>query len=715
MAQLIFDAANKPVNILTSELMNALEGELTKLQTRNDLEGLIVCSAKPKSFIVGADIGEIAAVTDPEEGYQLARKGQRIFHMLSQLPIPTVAAINGTCLGGGLELALACRYRVASDIDQLSLGLPEVRLGIIPGFGGTQRLPRLIGLSKALELILTGRTLNAIQAKRLGLVDEIADPEFLLELAKVMLQTKPKRRRPRQPLLLRFLEGQKFGRQIIGNKARERLLVTAGEHYPAPLLAIKVVLHGLNLPLEEAFDFEARMCGKLIITEVCKNLIHIYELTEGAKKLGKRQQDLSRSIRKAALFGAGTMGGDIAMLFARQGITVRLGDISAKPIGQALNRIATSLERSVRTRRLKKTVAAQQLERIHPTVIKHGKWGFANVDILLEAVVEEIAIKQSLLAELESLTKPECIFATNTSSLSVGAIADALQRPERLVGMHFFNPATKMPLVEIIAGKRSSSDAVWTAYQLALRLKKHPVIVKDRPGFLVNRLLTLYVTEAIALLREGYSIADVDAALVAFGMPLGPFELMDVIGIDICHKAEQNLINGLGSHRFEATELLRKMVEQKLLGKKVKKGFYLYERGKKRGVHAKVSRLLENREAAAEPKLQGAKWIWQRLILAMLNEAAYCLNERVVETPAQIDLAMVMGAGFPPFRGGLMQYAAALDKHRLQESFARLQQECGERFAMHPDLNHFLKQTRNHGKVWIATDFDAPLDPETFT
>ena len=693
IACLTFDLPDKSVNVLSTAVMEELEGLLRSLSARNDISGVILASAKKNNFIAGANVEEIESLTDQDEAYTLASRGQRIFQMIADLPFPSAAAINGTCLGGGLEMALACSYRVAADASAVSIGLPEIRLGIIPGFGGTQRLPKIIGLSNAFDLIMTGKRVSARKALQLGLVDDVAMPENLLNVAEQYLRGQLKRRPAKRPLMLRLLESNPLGRKVILRKVQEKV-AQASEHYPATQLAITAIMHGTDKSVKDGLDFEARLCARLICSDVCKNLIRVFYLSESVKKLPNALKQASEfSVKKVGVVGAGIMGGGIAYLFASRGLPVRLSDINAEPVLEALRIANKQAKRSLRQKRISKVEARHIVQRIRPTI---SGTGFGNVDLLIEAVVEKQDIKEQVVKQFEKEMKPQSIIATNTSSLSVNKLSRSLLSARRMVGMHFFNPVNRMPLVEIIAGENSDSSYLRAVYELALKVGKIPVLVKDSPGFLVNRLLGVYMREAMYLLEEGAGMLDIDRGLIDFGMPMGPFELIDVVGLDIADKALTNLTEGFGIERFSPAPVLQVMCNRKLFGKKSGRGFYHYDdKGKKLKPNDTITTILggESRQLSqdGDPVYSIRKReIWERPILVMLNEACFCLDEKIVESCADIDLAMIMGAGFPPFRGGLMRFGASLGFESTHERLSRLSELYGARFKPHPQLKEIL-------------------------
>jgi len=678
VAWLTFDVPGAKVNILSLALLEHLEGLLASARAL-PARGLVVVSGKERSFIAGADVDEIAAVSDSATARALAARGQAAFQAIADLPYPTCAAIDGVCLGGGMELALACSLRVASDAPEVSLGLPEVRLGILPGFGGTQRLPRLIGLTAALDLILAGRTLDGRRALKAGVVDRLVPSAYVRREAATLvlaaaadgIATAAKRRG--RGLAMRLLEGTPPGRSFILSQARHKLAAETGGHYPAPELALTSIGNAFRMELAAGLAEEARLVGELVPTAVSKNLIGIFRATQAVKKRGGAGAH-PREVGRAAVLGAGTMGGGIAWLLASNGIAVRMKDVRREALVSGMGAAASILGKAVARRRLTAREAEKTMARISPTLDLRG---FRTVDLAIEAVVERLEIKQAVVAEIESRVSDECVIASNTSSLSIARIAERARHRERVVGMHFFNPVDRMPLVEVIRGDRTSDEAVATIYALAKRLGKTPVVVADRPGFLVNRILAPYLNEALELVRGGALIAAVDQALVRFGMPMGPLLLLDQVGIDVAAHAAATFHEAFGE-RVGDPALLRAMAGSNRLGKKNGRGFYLHGR-KRSEPDPEVERLLRGAEGAATSPLEPE--IVERCLLRMIDEAGRCLAENVVVDAADLDLAMVMGTGFPPFRGGLLRYAETLGAKRVVERLEALAASHGPRFA----------------------------------
>lgn len=675
LATVIFDLPGRKVNVFTREVLAELDSLLAELAERRDIRCLILLSGKPDNFIAGADIDEIAAVEDPAAAEEGVRHGQRLFSRWSALPFPTVAAVRGTCLGGGTELCLASTHTLISDRADIRIGLPEVRLGIVPAWGGCARLPRRVGIAAALDIILAGKAINSRKAFRIGLADALLpDASFLHEVrdwaASAAAAGRDARRRSDLKRLL--LEKNPLGRRIVFNQARKRVLARTGGQYPAPLRAIEIVEAGVTRGLDAALDAEARAAGELAVSPLCKNLVHVFRLVEGAKRNGSTAEPLP--VRAAAVLGAGVMGGAIAQLIAdRANIPVRLKDIGTEPLASGLAHAASLFDQQVERRRLSRSAAKTKMGLLHPTLDYSG---FEGLDLVIEAIVENLEVKRQVFAEVAGHMPEGAVLASNTSSLSIDLIAADTPRPERVVGMHFFNPVHRMPLVEVIGGDRTSEEVLTTIVQFARRLGKTPVVVGNGPGFLVNRLLGFYMTEALWLLDEGFSVADIDRAMTDWGMPMGPLTLIDEVGIDVVVKVGHILAAAFGD-RLPQPSWADRLAESGRLGAKAGLGIYRYEKGRRKAPDPEIGRLFELPQPtrAGEP----SRFV-DRMVLPMVNEAARCLAEGVVRSPADLDLAMIMGTGFPPFRGGLCRWADQQGLGDLKSVLERLSSEVGGRF-----------------------------------
>jgi 3-hydroxyacyl-CoA dehydrogenase/enoyl-CoA hydratase/3-hydroxybutyryl-CoA epimerase len=674
VAVITLDAPGEKTNILNAALLAALE-KTARLLAEKQPTAAVVLSAKPGGFIAGADIGEIEAVTDATVGTTLAREGQRILGLWSELPFPVVAALHGHCLGGGAEFALACDFRIAAP--DATIALPEVKLGILPGFGGTQRLPRLISIEKALGIILTGRNVRAKEALQIGLVDRLAPPEGLRDEALALAREAAldarhllgARRRKQRSLGRWLLEKNAVGRFALFARVRKTALSLSSGHYPAPPAIVEVIRRGLSLSLEDGLKLEAEALGRLVGTAACKNLIHVFHLSQRPKK-GTGLKVEPQPIQRAAVLGAGVMGGGIAQLLADRGIPVLVKDIRREAVEAGLEHARQVFHRQMAKRGKNETAVAEKMRLLTGTTDYEG---FAETDLVLEAVVEKMPIKQGVLREVEPLLKESAVFATNTSALSVSELQSVARRPGNVGGLHFFNPVDRMPLVEVVRGDQTADRTVATLFEAARRLGKIPIVVADRPGFLVNRLLGAYLNEACLLVAAGVDWQSLDRQATAFGLPMGPFRLIDEVGIDIA--AEVGKILGKTFSYLPKSPLLGKAIASGLKGKKGEKGFYLYRSGKESAPNRALDELLGLR------KVRDATFFdWRKLLLLMVNEAGRCLEEAVVKTPEDVDAGMVFGTGFPPFHGGPCRWADREGLPKLVEELSDLSKGSGRRF-----------------------------------
>ena len=703
LAFLIFDRPGEKVNVLDGALVAVLEILLQQAARDKNVRGLVVTSAKPGSFIAGADVNAIRALRTAHDAEDVSRRGQRLWDSLERLPFPVVAAINGTCLGGGTELALACHFRVAADDPRVDIGLPEVRLGIIPGWGGTQRLPRLVGVATGLDLILTSRSLNARRALKIGLVDEVAPPEYLLEAAeRLVREAADGRRRPRRRaadgLLARINPIGIARATIAGVVARRGLRRRVRQaDYPAPYRAVEAVVHGLRAGMASGLRREAELLGQVAAGRTCKNLVALFFMQQAARKDSGVPEGAARAreVRSAVVLGAGAMGGGIAQALARAGVGTRLKDIDPAALARGM-RAAWDLYRAdLKKGRISKREFDQRMALIRPTLEYTGMRG---AEVVIEAVVESLPVKHKVLQDVEAVVPEGFVFATNTSSLPIAQIAAPARRPQDVVGMHFFNPVHRMPLVEVIRGPQTSDEAVATVVQLAKRMGKTPIVVGDAPGFLVNRILMAYLGEALILAEEGARIEEVDRTMAAFGMPMGPFALLDQIGIDVAAHVATVLAEAFHDRAPRSTAL-QVLKDKGWLGRKSGRGFYVYRGhaegaaeggaggGAAGGAGGDASRAAREVNVAVYGLISAAERqdldpgpTEARLVLPMINEAARCLAAGIVAAPAQVDLAMVLGTGFPPFRGGLLRHADSLGPTTVVQGLEALGARHGARF-----------------------------------
>jgi 3-hydroxyacyl-CoA dehydrogenase/enoyl-CoA hydratase/3-hydroxybutyryl-CoA epimerase len=651
IAWLTIDKPGSSANVLSGSVLTELDALLAALE--KDLpRGVVVISGKKSGFVAGADIKEFTGLTDSESGYQLIHRGQQVLNRLAALPRPSVAAIHGFALGGGLELALACRYRVGVADERLSLGLPEVLLGIHPGFGGTVRTVRVVGVRPAMELMLSGKPVRAERALHLGLIDRLVPEAELRSAARAMLLAAPApRRAPWQERLLSSALLRSLVRRSLTRKVARR---APREHYPAPYAIIDLwARSGAHGP--EAFEAEARSIAYLFTTETSRNLVRVFLLQDRLKSAGGKS---GADIRHVHVVGAGVMGGDIAAWSALRGFTVTLEDRAIEYVQPALKRAQELFDKRVRDPA--KSAAARA--RLRADVAGEGVPG---ADVVIEAIFENLEAKQELYARLEPRMKPGALLATNTSSLMLEPLAAKLARPERLVGLHFFNPVPQMPLIEIVYADHTDSAAVQAATGFARRIDKLPLPCRSAPGFMVNRVLTPYMHEAMLAAQEGVPLTVIDAAAVSFGMPVGPIELIDVVGLDVAAHVGEIIARQLGRPPSEVPRL-SELLAAKKLGRKSGAGFYVWQDGK--AVKPTTP------AAAAPPDLI------DRLILILVNECVACLRERVVEDPDLVDAAVLFGTGFAPFRGGPLTYARARGIAAVVARLTELAARYGERF-----------------------------------
>ncbi len=685
IAVITIDIPGESMNTLKSEYMEQANALMDELEKDKELKGIIYVSGKPGSFIAGADIRMLAACQTADEVSALSRGGQAFFDRIERMKVPVVAAIDGVCLGGGLELAMACRGRVATSSDKTRLGLPEVQLGLLPGSGGTQRLPRLIGIPAALDLMLTGKQIPADRARKMGLVDDVVPSSILMDAAvKLLNELSGRRKRGKRRIGLgqRLLEGTPPGRKLIFDRARKTSESKSKGNYPALPRIIDCVETGASKGMKQGLELEARSFGQLAMTEESRQLVRIYfATTEMKKDLGTDADVRPRKVRKAAVLGAGLMGAGISYVTSAKANTpVRLKDVSAEGLGKGMQHIDDLISERVKRRSLTTFEGERQLRRVTPTL---EYTGFGGVDLVIEAVFEDVELKHSMVRDVERHAHAETVFATNTSSIPITRIAEAAERPENVIGMHYFSPVEKMPLLEVIATDRTSPETIATTVDFGRKQGKTVIVVKDGAGFYVNRILAPYINEACHLLGEGVPIDRIDRTLVQFGFPLGPFALLDEVGLDVSGKVAPILHEAFGD-RMKPVETMEVLLKEGRYGKKAKKGFYRYD-GQKKGnkeVDQGVYKLLE---VKPENTMNEAEII-DRTMLMMVNEAARCHDEAVIRTLRDGDIGAVFGIGFPPFRGGPFRYMDSRGIENLVTRMKELEDSVGARFSPAPNL-----------------------------
>ena len=690
IAVVSFDLPGEPVNKLNTAVKTELEALLGRLREDPLTRAVVLISGKTDTFIAGADIEEFTAIGSQTEAERLSFEGQETVSRLETFHKPIVAAINGACLGGGLEVALACHYRIATDHPKTVLGLPEVQLGLIPGAGGCQRLPRLIGARAALDMILSGKTERASKALRLGLVDEVVPGSILRPVAisaadRLAREGLPKRQQ-KAGLSGLILDRTAAGRQLVYRSARKQLLKKTGGHYPAPLAALEAVQVGLEQGITAGLAEEHRAFGELAVGDVSRKLVQIFFATTALKKDdGVRPGTTApRQIRRLGVVGSGFMGAGIAgTAVLNVEVDTRLKDSDLTRVGKGLKAAIGLLKERLERRRLTRL----QYERLSALLSGATDFsGFSRADLVIEAVFEELEVKRQVLAEVEAEIRADAIFATNTSTIPIHQIAARARHPERVLGMHFFSPVDRMPLLEVIPTEATSRDTIVTAVRFGRRMGKTVIVVADRPGFWVNRILSPYLNEAGHLLQEGVRIELIDSTMTEFGFPVGPVALMDEVGLDVAHKAGSVMHEAFGDRMKPAASLAR-MLGATRLGRKNGRGFYRYKAGHKAGVDRSVYPLLAVRPTdEVDPDL-----VEQRLVHAMLNEAAMACADRVVRSARDADIGAIFGIGFPAFRGGPLRMIDDLGPGRVVETLYRLQEHFGERFRPAPSLLDMAK------------------------
>lgn len=658
---------DKSMTVLDEETLRELNDRVDYLASiKKELNGIVFFTHKDRCFLAGADINLIAAMKTESEAAQGAESGQNIFNKIEDLGIPTVAAIHGVCLGGGTEFALSCRQIIMSDDKSTMMGLPEVKLGLLPGFGGTYRLPRKVGLPNALDMILTGKNIKPRKGKKIGLVEETYPKERLVDMAiKHFVKAK------KSSSLSGTLEGMAMdnfvGRKLVFQKARESVLKKTKGFYQAPLKILDLMERGSSKSRNSYLAMEAQSFGELCVGEQSKNLQHVFFMMEGAKKYPGEKSDQTKALSRGACLGAGTMGGGIAWLMADNGMAPIMKDLNADALELGLKQASSNFRGALKRRRLSQDDFNRKMRSISTQT---DFAGFKKVDLLIEAIVENMDIKKSVFSEVEKEMSSDAIITSNTSSLSVEEMASALEDPSRFAGLHFFNPVHRMPLVEIISHSKVSNETLESLYNWVLKTKKTPVIVKDGPGFLVNRILMPFLNEAGYLLQEGIQIEALDQAAVNFGMPMGPCRLLDEIGIEVATKVAKILHDGLGD-RVKASNASSLMSDRNFLGRKTSKGFYLYdEEGKEQGINEEARALFNEKE-----KTMDETTLQMRLFLPMINEASLILKEGIAANPAAVDLSLIFGTGFPPFRGGLLRYADNEGLDQILGAIRKFEQE----------------------------------------
>ncbi|MGI9918477.1 fatty acid oxidation complex subunit alpha FadJ [Vibrio owensii] len=672
IAWLAIDVPNEKMNTLQAAFADEMKEIFAQLKDTSGVKGMIIHSLKPDNFVAGADVRMLEACTTASEAEALAKQGQELFQQLSDLPYPVVAAIHGPCLGGGLELALACDYRVCTDSDKTRLGLPEVQLGLLPGSGGTQRLPRLIGLLPSLDLILTGKQLRAKKAKKLGVVDACVPETVLLDVAKMHLEKGKNKGNKKQSTKEKLMSGSGLGRKFVFEQAAKKTNEKTRGNYPATVAILEVIQHGLEKGFAQGQELEAKRFGELVMSSESKALRSIFFATTEMKKENGAEAEPA-TVNRVGVLGGGLMGAGISHVsVAKAKVPVRIKDVSNDGVLNALNYNYKLLEKQRKRRIISKAGLQSKMLQLSGGI---DFTSFNHIDVVIEAVFEDLDLKQTMVADIEANAKPETIFATNTSSLPIHKIAEKAERPENIVGLHYFSPVEKMPLVEVIPHETTSEATISTVVALAKKQGKTPIVVKDKAGFYVNRILAPYMNEAAHILLANEPIEQLDGALLDFGFPVGPITLLDEVGVDIGAKIMPILVNELGE-RFKGPDVFDTLLNDGRKGRKSGKGFYTYK-GKKKEVDKSVYKLLN---LTPESKLSDND-IALRCVLPMLNEAVRCLDDGIIRSPRDGDIGAIFGIGFPPFLGGPFRYMDQFGLKELVEKMNEFASKYGDRYA----------------------------------
>ena len=682
VGRIVIDRPDDAVNAINPRLVDELQSAIRTARA-TQVQGLIVVSAKKDQWVAGADLKLVTQSSDSVQLQAVARRFQSVLDELAWLPFTTVAAINGAALGGGLELALACDYRVAAEAPSVSIGQPEVNLGLVPAGGGTQRLPRLIGLERALDLILSGRRLNARRARRVGIVDEVVHPSVVYDAAR-RWATRPKRSLDRPihlaPTVRTALEIAELtppGRQLLYRQARQTVLKRTGGHYPAPLRALEAVEIGFERGMAAGLDVEAQAFGELAVTDTAHNLIWLFQETQRNKRAVSDQ-----TVERIGVVGAGFMGAAIAEVAAASGFSTRVRDVSPDAIARGLATARKLIDEGVARRRFEPREGRDILRRLSGTTDYSG---FSQLDLIIEAVFEDLTVKRKVLDELEAVVKSETVIASNTSALPIRHIAQNAKHPERVVGMHFFSPAQRMPLLEVVRPDAAADWPIERAVAAGTKMGKTVIVVRDSPGFYTSRVLGAMLNEAALMLGEGADMVEVDRAMTEFGFPVGPFVLYDEVGLEVAQHAGETVTAAFGD-RFPAATIVADLVEHGDTGRKSGRGFYIWPGPSKapkvlRSVVPKPRRTPNPRAIGVTPRRSFAQQeIQDRLALLFVNEAIRCLDEGVLSSSADGDVGAVLGLGFPPFRGGPFHYADSIGAEALTATLTRLAENHGPRY-----------------------------------
>lgn len=705
LAVISIDRPGEKVNTITPDALAAIEAQFADLEATPGLAGIVLISGKPDTFIAGADVEVFATAKDRKEVEAFSRRGHEVLKRIAGARVPIVAAIHGACLGAGLELALACTYRIASDSPKTQLALPEVMLGLFPGGGGVTRLPRLIGVREALDIILTGRNIRARAARKMGLVDQVVAEESLLpaarKAARLLAEGKLQpAHHPKGDVVRVLLEKNPLGRKVVFSQARKTVEKKTYGLYPAPLVAIDLIERGLSLPLDEALAQEPPAFAELAVGPVAQSLVSLFRRSNELKKQQVYGDDgqvvEGADIRRLGMVGGGFMGADIAVVSAEKGIETRIRDIAPEPLAKALAHAKAYFDRRARS------VGERHVFKARGRVSGGlDLAGYGTMDLIIEAVPENLALKQDVFAQLEAMVPRETILATNTSALPIGEIAAKLQHKDRVIGLHFFSPVSKMPLLEIVVTPETSPQTLATCLRYATQIGKTPIVVKDGPGFYTTRVLGFYLMSALQMVQDGHSLEAVDRGARMVGWPVGPITLLDEVGIDVGAKVSKTLAHAFPD-RIVVPDTVDQFLQTKRFGRKSGRGFYVYpgegERGilgrkPKKRIDPEVYGFFKGRTPLADPG--SPEELGERLTLIAALEAVRCLEEGIIRSPRDGDIGAVFGFGYPPMRGGPFRHIDALGAGAVLSRLAQLRERFGDTYAAPQLLIDVAKSGKN--------------------